>query len=212
MHAFLIIGNSQDLIEKEIASRVKDWKISSWDVTRAPEEGTVGIELIRDFEHNLSLAPRNSPSKVGVITNMDRLTTEAQNALLKTLEEPPPQTYIIGTTALPEVLLPTIRSRMSVIKLTNAKEVADPIYQKLLAELLSASPGKQLTLLEPYEATRDDAKKFVSSMLLVAREELLNNPSPKLTKLIRNLLTARAQLSVNVNPKLVVDNAVLNAR
>ena len=212
MHAFLIIGNTQDRIEKEIASRIKEWKISTWDVTRMAGEGTVGIELIRDFEHNLSLSPRSSPAKVGIITDMDRMTQEAQNALLKTLEEPPPQTYIIGSTALPELLLPTIRSRMSVIKLTNAKEVADPIYQKLLAELLSARPGKQLTLLKPYEVTRDEAKKFVSSILLAAREELLNNPSPKLTTLIRNLLTARAQLSVNVNQKLVLDNAVLNAR
>lgn len=209
MHAFLIIGNSQDRIEKEISARVKEWKISPWDITRVPEEGAVGIELIRDFEHNLSLAPRNSPAKVGILTDMDRLTVEAQNALLKTLEEPPPQTYIIGTTSVPEVLLPTIRSRMSVIKLAHVKEAHDAVYQKLLSDLLTSPPGKQLTLLEPYETTRDDAKKFVSAMLLAAHEELLTRPSPKLTKFLRNLLTASTQLSVNVNQKLVLDNAVL---
>lgn len=209
MHAFLIIGNSPDLIEKEIAVRVKEWKISSWDITRIPAEGSIGIELIRDFEHNLSLTPRNSPAKVGILTDMERLTVEAQNALLKTLEEPPPNTYIIGSTNTPEALLPTIRSRMSVIKLASTKETPGAAYQKLLTELLTATPGRQLTILEPFSATRDDAKIFISNMLLAAREELLAHPTPKLTKFIRNLLTANAQLSVNVNQKLVIDNAVL---
>lgn len=215
MHAFLIVGNNSAKIQEEIASRVLSWNISSWDVTRIAQEGTVGIELIRDFEHELSLSPRNSPAKVGILSGMERLTVEAQNALLKTLEEPPQDTYIIGTTNNPEALLPTIRSRMSVVKLTNVQELPDAAIQKLLAELMTATPGKQLTLLEPYSATRDDAKKFISVMLTSAREELicLNAKSPlskqKLTQVIRNLLAASAQLSVNVNQKLVLDNVFL---
>jgi hypothetical protein len=207
MHAFLIIGSDAETIWKECASRINVWKISAWDVIRIPEEGTVGIEMIRDFERELALTPRNSPAKAGLLTDIDRLTTEAQNALLKTLEEPPPHTYIIGTTRIPEALLPTILSRMSVVRLTDVTQKSDT---SILLKLLRESPGQRISLIEPFIATHDDAKKFVTSLLGAAQEELLHHPTPQLTALIRNLLAAQSQLSVNVNQKLVIDNAVLH--
>jgi len=207
MHAFLLVGNNHAEQIREIEKKLSAWKISQWDTIRLPEEGTVGIEMIRDFERELALTPRNSPAKAGVLTDMDRATPEAQNALLKTLEEPPPHTYIIGTTRIPEALLPTIRSRMSVVRLT---QVAQTFDTSILVKLLRESPGKRITSLEQFVATRDDAKKFVTSLLGAAREELLKHPTRELSALIRNLLTAESQLSVNVNQKLVVDNAVLH--
>lgn len=202
MHAFLIVGNNPN---DEMQSMISKWKISVWDITRTAGSG---IADIRAFIHELYITPKGK-NRVGIIERIDLLTTEAQNALLKTLEEPPPNTYIIGTTQIPEALLPTIRSRMSVIKLSETVEKPDPAMQKLLMDLLAASPGKKLSLLESYEATRDDAKKFVSSMLSAAHHELLSHPSPQLTKLIRNLLAAQSQLSVNVNQRLVLDNVFL---
>jgi DNA polymerase-3 subunit delta' len=52
-----------------------------------------------------------SGKKIGIIRDADRMTTEAQNAFLKTLEEPPPDSFFILHTAHPEDMLPTIRSR-----------------------------------------------------------------------------------------------------
>lgn len=49
--------------------------------------------------------------KVGIIYDCDRMNNEAQNAFLKTLEEPPPETFFILTTGNPSALLPTTRSR-----------------------------------------------------------------------------------------------------
>jgi hypothetical protein len=199
MHAFLIVGNNP---EKEISSRIAMWKISPWDIHRP---AGAGIADIRALCRDLSLCPRGT-DHVGIIEHMELLTPEAQNALLKTLEEPPPHTYMIGTTHMPEALLPTVRSRMSVITVKDTGRVSDTeILQKLLRE----SPGKQLSTLEPFLTTRDDAKNLVASLLDAAHEELVSHPSPRLTKLIRNLITAQSQLSVNVNPRLVVDNAVL---
>lgn len=207
MHAYLIVSNNAESSEKETVNRLRSWKISVWDTIRIPTEGPVGIDLIRDFQRELALSPRNSPAKAGVLSGMDRLTVEAQNAMLKTLEEPPADTYIIGTTGNPEALLPTVRSRMSTIRLNDITEIPDT---KLLRSLLTATPGKRLQMLEPFLSTRDDAKLFVVTLLGAARKELLTNPSPELTLLIRNLLAASSQLSVNVNQKLVVDNAVLS--
>ncbi len=59
--------------------------------------------------------------KFGVIHDADRMNSEAQNALLKTLEEPPPETTMILTAANPSALLPTTRSRCQLLTLPDNK-------------------------------------------------------------------------------------------
>ena len=74
--------------------------------------------------------------KFGVIEDADRMGVEAQNALLKTLEEPPPETTIILSTANPSSLLPTTRSRCQMISLPDFRppvefDGADEVKQAL---------------------------------------------------------------------------------
>ena len=89
-------------------------------------------------------------------------------------------------------------------------EIFLPLVLLCFEKLLQSSPGKKIQLIDPFLATHDDAENFVSSLLTVAQQVLLKHPTQQLTTLIRNLLAARSQLSVNVNPRLVVDNAVLS--
>jgi hypothetical protein len=86
-----------------------------------PEAGkALSIEQIRQLEHFLSLrVPQPTLiNRVAIIQDGHTMTTEAQNALLKRLEEPPEGTTIIITAARPDALLPTIRSRMQHIHVT----------------------------------------------------------------------------------------------
>ena len=74
--------------------------------------------------------------KFGIIEDADRMGVEAQNALLKTLEEPPPETTIILSTANPSSLLPTTRSRCQMISLPDFRppvefDGADEVKQAL---------------------------------------------------------------------------------
>lgn len=73
----------------------------------------IGIESIRELEHFLSLKvpSRQAIHRVIILEEAQLLTLEAQNALLKTLEEPPAGTVFILTCAHEQALLPTIRSR-----------------------------------------------------------------------------------------------------
>ena len=214
MHAFLIVGNTHDGRSREIEKRIVELKISQWDIIRLPDLPAIGIGDIRDFQRYIHLAPQNSPAKAGVLTAIDRLTPEAQNALLKTLEEPPPKTYLLAETEYPETLLPTILSRFSLVNLgaTIPAAVDEKINADFIEKLFSGSPGQRIQIVDPFLATRADAETFVTSLIQTAQKELLKHPSKKLTILIRNLLTAKSQLSVNVNPKLVVDNAILTFR
>lgn len=87
----------------------------SYAVTISPVEGkSIGIEQVRELEHFLSLkVPTKAPyNRAIIIENSHLLTIEAQNALLKTLEEPPEGTIVILTASHDKSLLPTIRSRV----------------------------------------------------------------------------------------------------
>jgi DNA polymerase-3 subunit delta' len=77
------------------------------------EEGRrdIVIRQIRELTSAIGTKPFEASGKAALLDEVDRMNEESQNAFLKTLEEPPPQTLIILITAAPENLLPTIRSR-----------------------------------------------------------------------------------------------------
>ena len=71
----------------------------------------IGIDQARDLKRFVALQAIAAPRKVAIIDDADRLSIAAQNALLKTLEEPPGQALLILVTASPGALLTTVRSR-----------------------------------------------------------------------------------------------------
>ncbi len=74
-------------------------------------ETTIKIDQVRELQQQLTLRPLEGQYKFCVIENAEKFTTNAANALLKTLEEPQPNTIIILLSGQPEKLLTTIRSR-----------------------------------------------------------------------------------------------------
>jgi DNA polymerase-3 subunit delta' len=75
------------------------------------ESGSIKIEQIRDAVERSGYRPFEGRRRVVIIDEADRIVANAQDALLKTLEEPPSGTTFVLVTAMPETLLPTIRSR-----------------------------------------------------------------------------------------------------
>ena len=74
-------------------------------------EGPIKIEEVRLIQKHLRFHPFEAPRKVCLINNAEAMTTAAQSAFLKTLEEPRDNTLFILVSAQPDALLPTIRSR-----------------------------------------------------------------------------------------------------
>lgn len=83
----------------------------------APEGNTLKIDQVRALQHDLALSPVEGRHRVAIIEGMEKATAEASNALLKTLEEPPPSVVLILIAPEPEALLPTIVSRCQPIAL-----------------------------------------------------------------------------------------------
>jgi DNA polymerase-3 subunit delta' len=80
------------------------------------DSGAIKIEQIRDMVDRAAYRPFEGKRRVVIIDEADALVVAAQNALLKTLEEPPSASVFILLTARPDVLLPTVRSRCPVLR------------------------------------------------------------------------------------------------
>jgi len=88
-------------------------------VVEPGETGSIKIEQVRDVVDRSSYRPFEGRRRAVIIDDASALVPAAQNALLKTLEEPPPSSVFILVTSHPDVLLPTVRSRL--IRLTFAE-------------------------------------------------------------------------------------------
>lgn len=76
-----------------------------------PEDGVIKVDAIREIVEFLVHTPQAAGRKIAVVEDADRMNLNAANALLKSLEEPPPESFIALSTSAPEQLLPTVRSR-----------------------------------------------------------------------------------------------------
>ncbi|MDO8494317.1 MAG: DNA polymerase III subunit [Deltaproteobacteria bacterium] len=80
-----------------------------------PDGQSIKIEQIRELKHKASLHSFAGGAKIFILDDADAMTESASNALLKILEEPPADTFLILISSRPNMLLPTIRSRCQII-------------------------------------------------------------------------------------------------
>lgn len=83
-----------------------------------PEDGVIKVDAIREIVEFLLQTPQAAGRKIAVVEDADRMNLNAANALLKSLEEPPRDSFIALSTSAPERLLPTVRSRCQRIAVT----------------------------------------------------------------------------------------------
>lgn len=119
-HALLLIGppgSGKQSVATNLAAEIFQINRDSLDnhpyikKIEAGKEKSISIEKVRELEHFLSRKVPERGKRVVLIYNAHLLGIEAQNALLKTLEEPPANTILILTVANEQALLPTVRSR-----------------------------------------------------------------------------------------------------
>ncbi len=139
---------------------------------------TIGVEDIRaQINNDIGIKPYSSPYKIYIINEGEKMTPQAQNALLKTLEEPPAYAVILILTTNVETLLPTILSRCVVL---HMKPVPDKLVKKYLMEQLeipdykanicvafargNIGKAKLLASSEEFEKVKDEAISLVKNI------------------------------------------------
>lgn len=106
------------------------------DIIRVTHEkpNSIGVDDIREQVNNtIMIKPYQGPYKIYIIDHADMMTPQAQNALLKTIEEPPAYAVIMLLTENAQMLLPTINSRCVMLKLRYIK---DTLIKKYLMETM----------------------------------------------------------------------------
>ena len=107
------------IFDQEGADLQEAHRIDAYELLQRDDANkeSVGIESVRELEHFLYQAPIRSPYRIGIVRDAEWLTDQAQNALLKLLEEPPARGMAIVIAQDPSVLLPTLASRLQAIHL-----------------------------------------------------------------------------------------------
>ncbi len=116
----------------------------------------ISIDQVREVEREISRPPVEGRRRVVLILNAENLTVEAQNALLKVLEEPPAHTVFLLVSSSPTAVLPTIRSRCRTLRFTTLSEeefralpwAQEGVSVTTLYRLSGGSPGTARLLVE----------------------------------------------------------------
>jgi DNA polymerase-3 subunit delta' len=142
-------------------------------IVEPQESGSIKIEQIRDVVSQSAYRPFEGRRRVVVVDAADAMGTDAQDALLKSLEEPPPTTVFVLVTARPDALLPTVRSRCSRLRFGRLRPaeiaralVRDHGYTEEEACTMAALSGGSLgRALEASADEFDDVRKAACQAL-----------------------------------------------
>ncbi len=133
------------------------------DIIRVTHEkpNTISVDDIRaQINNDVAIKPYSSPYKVYIMNEAEKMTIQAQNAILKTLEEPPEYAVIILLTSNVDSLLPTILSRCVVL---NMKPVGDELMRKFLMEEMQVPDYKAEVCVAFARGNIGKAKALASS-------------------------------------------------
>lgn len=144
-HANLIIGNDgigKSIIAQYLASKILKGLdfINSVDIVKYyPSSNTFGVDDVRKVIEEVNKKPYEGNRKVIIMYKCDKMTAQAQNALLKTIEEPPDGVFLILLSDSLEQILETVQSRCQIYKLTPLSkdeilEYIDENYKSLNLE------------------------------------------------------------------------------
>lgn len=142
---------------------------------------TISVDDIRlQVNNDVAIKPYSSPYKIYIVNEAEKMTQQAQNAILKTLEEPPEYAVILLLTTNVNALLPTILSRCVVL---NMKPVADERVRKYLMEELQTPDYKADVCVAFARGNVGKAKALASSEDF----ENVKNEALSLLKFIRDM-------------------------
>lgn len=188
-HSYLFIGTEgigKKLIAEGFAKMllaVKDTENSPDFSIIEPDGNSIKIEQIREFQKKVSEKPIISNKKVYIINDSDKMTVEAQNCLLKTLEEPPEFVTIILIGSNENSFLSTIKSRCMILHFEKISDEQIQKYlqdnhqteinSKIMLEACQGSIGKALEIKDKQELYQN-TEQVVNSLERKDKIDILN--------------------------------------
>ena len=150
---------------------------NSLDVLEIDGASNNGVEQVRELRENVRYAPSKSRYKIYIIDEVHMLTAAAFNALLKTLEEPPPHVKFIFATTEPQKVLPTIVSRCQRFDLHRipAKLIADHLQFIAKKEKITLEAAAAHAIARGAEGGLRDAESMLDQLVAFCGEKISEN-------------------------------------
>jgi hypothetical protein len=201
-------------------------------VERGPDDTRISILQARDLQNALRLGSNEGGRCVAVIAGAEWLTVNAQNALLRLLEEPPPATTLVLVASHASAIIATIRSRSVRVRFPvdsdsdlRASDAPESVMQIVdtLDHLGSRSVGALLDFAERYRGGRAVAAESVTELIDVSAQWLCEEVKTIVARGERPAVQALAAhhslqqlrrdlISRNANPQMVAERLLLGLR
>lgn len=210
--AILLIGSS-DSLAKSKEKLLDQYMPENGDFLEiSPDESegksrVIAIKQIRQAQHFINLTPHGQ-LKILLIEEAERMTAQAANSLLKTLEEPP-RYALIALLSTTGNLLPTIISRCQTRNLWSSKEHLKSDYK--FEEILKSAFYQQSQLAEKISADQS-TQEFLAQFESWARQKMRHEKITLYAKLIQDIVETKRNLKHNVNARVLLENLLLKYR
>lgn len=168
-------GTGKTTLARILRRKLKCVDIDYMEVNAAQSRG---IDMVRDIQIRINLAPMGGKTRVWVCDEAHKLTSDAQSAFLKMLEDTPNHVYFMLCTTDPHKLLPTIRTRTTEYKLSavGPKDMAKVldrvvyneglhIFEDVIDKIVNVadgSPRKALVLLHQIAGIEDEEAQLAA--------------------------------------------------
>ncbi|MBP9818209.1 hypothetical protein KBC75_05715 [Candidatus Shapirobacteria bacterium] len=208
--SILISGKNPLLISEQIIKISED--LGHQTIPNNPdilEINDYSITSIRTLKTFLSQKPYSHQTKIIIIPDCHQLLVEAQNALLKLLEEPGEGNHFILSTPYKNRLLPTILSRCHQI---NLSPQLTPISHSPAGGLLispKSSIKENLNLTDTLPTTKVDALVFLEAQINLYHQQLIQSPTTATANILSRLQKSINLINSNVDPRSAYDYFLL---
>jgi hypothetical protein len=226
---WLFLGIDEEFIFEKVFDLVK--KITNFQFVYIVDAENSINETIRNnflvfnssiqsiFEIQKSIYLSSEEEKIVIIKSIDHLSEEAQNALLKITEEPPKNTVLFYISKDEGKILPTLLSRVKIIKLPITNDFYQKRISEKMKETISSADSLKIYLDEFLE---DNPVVFLENLVILLRDQILNffnieelkitniSGSNNLKNLNQALKTLEGVKYANLNSRLQIENLLLN--
>lgn len=171
------------------------------------KEEKLGVAQAKQIIDHMSLKPYQTGPQAVVLVQAEELTPEAQNSLLKTLEEPPENSLIILGVSSEDQLIPTILSRCKIVN-NKAQATGNKLEEKdveNIEKFFSSSIEERFVIIEKTE----DKDKLFSNLVFSLREKMLDNPNSSFLNINNEVATLQEYALNNVSMRAILEYIAL---
>lgn len=173
--SFVCIGDKVPCNECKFCKKVEK-QVSPDVITISTEENTLTVDEIRKMRRDVYILPNECEKKVYIIKDAEKLNVQAQNALLKVLEEPPRFVCFIIECENDKKIMQTLRSRCSIYRFNSEKEDIDVnLLEKTKEVIKSIRKNDELALLSLNFKTKEEFFGVLGILKIFLRDALILN-------------------------------------